>query len=65
MSSIAASNEQEKLTEKLIDLISWADENPWFDQTFIMSLYDQSEKGRSFTWKQGEAIEKLYNKFLL
>ncbi len=51
--------------ERLEEIIEWANENPWFDQEFILNIYDLIEKDCQINMNQVYGVDAIYQKFLL
>jgi hypothetical protein len=51
--------------ERLEEIIEWANENPWFDQKFILRVYDLIEKDCQISMNQVYGVDAIYQKFLL
>jgi len=49
---------------KLIELVDWANDNPWFDQKFILDLYNLLEMGGAITLSQADSIDSLHERFI-
>lgn len=69
---------KERINQKLIDftsyelnslfirinlVLSWAENNAWFDTTFVHSLKSRCERNGKLTNKQKEALENIINDF--
>lgn len=51
---------------KLAELLEFANENEWFDRSFVDSLEETSEKHwfTGFTSNQSRALDNMYEKFI-
>lgn len=61
MSQDDFANEQDMIME----LREWAEDNEWFDTTFIESLSDQLEQKGYLTNQQCISLESTHQKFIL
>ena len=46
------------------DLIDFAEDNSWFDDSFIQSMYGRLEEGKGLTDGQKAAITKIHKRFI-
>ncbi len=45
--------------ERCIDILEWAEDNPWFDQGFVLSML----KMNTYSHGQRDAIERIWRRF--
>ena len=44
-------------------IIEWSSENQWFDNNFILDIYNKIENTQELSEKQISSIENIYSKF--